>query len=112
MTPAAQARAATNAQQMLAAMLHVQQPAIAKMEKRTDMYLSTLRSHIEAMGGQLEVIARFPGGVVKISNFSELDQSAVTCPIAVTRGGEVGGRTAAVTAVPDGPLPSSSNISW
>ena len=36
-------------QKMLAEILHVQQPAIAKMEKRTDMYLSTLRSHIEAM---------------------------------------------------------------
>ena len=35
-------------QKMLAEILHVQQPAIAKMEKRTDMYLSTLRSHIEA----------------------------------------------------------------
>ena len=32
-------------QKMLADLLHVQQPAIAKMEKRTDMYLSTLRSH-------------------------------------------------------------------
>jgi predicted XRE-type DNA-binding protein len=60
-------------QKMLADVLHVQQPSIAKMEKRTDMYLSTLRSHIEAMGGELEVIARFPDGAVKISNFSELE---------------------------------------
>ncbi|MGQ7817249.1 hypothetical protein ACUTAH_16540 [Metapseudomonas furukawaii] len=36
-------------QKMLSEVLHVQQPAIAKMEKRTDMYISTLRSHIEAM---------------------------------------------------------------
>ena len=41
-------------------------------KKRTDMYIYTLRSHIEAMGGQLEVIARFPDGAVKISNFAEL----------------------------------------
>ncbi len=59
-------------QKMLAELLHVQQPSIAKLEKRTDMYLSTLRSHIEAMGGQLEIIARFPDGVVKISNFAEI----------------------------------------
>lgn len=59
-------------QKMLAGVLHVQQSSIAKMEKRTDMYLSTLRSHIEAMGGQLEVVARFPDGVVKISNFCDL----------------------------------------
>ncbi|MEF8697730.1 MAG: XRE family transcriptional regulator [Candidatus Accumulibacter sp. UW20] len=58
-------------QKMLAEVLRVQQPSIAKMEKRTDMYLSTLRSHIEAMGGQLEVVARFPDGAVKISNFSD-----------------------------------------
>ena len=64
-------------QKMLAAVLHVQQPSIAKMEKRTDMYLSTLRSHIEAMGGELEVIARFPDGAIRISNFSDLDNGAV-----------------------------------
>lgn len=59
-------------QKMLADVLHVQQPSIAKMEKRTDKYLSTLRSHIEAMGGQLEIVARFPDGTVKISNFADL----------------------------------------
>lgn len=59
-------------QKMLAEVLHVRQPAIAKLEKRTDMYISTLRSHIEAMGGHLEVVARFPDGEVRISNFSDL----------------------------------------
>ena len=63
-------------QRMLAEILHVQQPAIAKMEKRTDMYLSTLRSHIEAMGGELEVVARFPEGAVKVTNFSDLEKRA------------------------------------
>ncbi len=96
MSPQAQARAGTKAQAMLAEMplnelrqarglsqkmlaevLNVQQPSIAKMEKRTDMYLSTLRSHIEAMGGQLEVVARFPDGAVKISNFGDLGSAAV-----------------------------------
>jgi DNA-binding XRE family transcriptional regulator len=91
MSPASQARAKAKAQGMLAEMplnelrqarglsqkmlaevLHVQQPSIAKIEKRTDMYISTLRSHIEAMGGQLEVVARFPDGSVKISNFADL----------------------------------------
>ena len=59
-------------QKMLAEALHIQQPAIAKLEKRTDMYISTLRSHIRAMGGELEIIARFPEGDVKIANFSQL----------------------------------------
>ncbi len=63
-------------QKMLADVLNVQQPSIAKLEKRTDMYLSTLRSHIEAMGGQLEVIARFPDGAIRISNFSDLGSTA------------------------------------
>jgi len=65
-------------QKMLAEVLHVQQPSIAKIEKRTDMYLSTLRSHIEAMGGELDVIARFPDGSVKINNFADL---GVTSPL-------------------------------
>ena len=57
-------------QQTLAEMLHVQQSAVAKLERRTDMYLSTLRKHIRAMGGELEVIARFPDGEVRIEYFS------------------------------------------
>ena len=71
-----QARGLT--QKMLAEMLHVQQPSVAKLEKRTDMYISTLRNHIEAMGGELEVLARFPDGAVKISNFSDID--SLPCP--------------------------------
>lgn len=58
-------------QKTLAEVLHVQQPAVAKMEKRTDMYLSTLRNHIRAMGGELDIIARFPDGEVRIQNFAE-----------------------------------------
>jgi ribosome-binding protein aMBF1 (putative translation factor) len=65
-------RARGLSQKMLAEKLHVQQPSVAKMERRTDMYISTLRSHIEAMGGELEVLAKFPDGVVKINNFAEL----------------------------------------
>ena len=52
--------------------LHVQQPSIAKVEKRTDMYLSTLRSNIEAMDAELELIARYPDGSVRITNFADL----------------------------------------
>lgn len=60
-------------QQALAKVLRVQQPSIAKLEKRTDMYVSTLRSHIEALGGELEIVARFPEGAVKIANFSDIE---------------------------------------
>ena len=65
-------RARGLSQKALAQTLDVQQPAIAKMEQRADMYISTLRSHIEAMGGELEIVARFPDGSVKISNFSRI----------------------------------------
>ncbi|NQW81373.1 MAG: hypothetical protein HQ445_09395 [Polaromonas sp.] len=50
MSQAAREKSDGMARQMLAEVLHVQQPSIAKIEKRTDMYPSTLRSHIEAMG--------------------------------------------------------------
>lgn len=65
-------------QEMLAEALHIQQPAIAKLERRTDMYISTLRSHIRAMGGELEITARFPEGAVKISNFSQIAAGSCT----------------------------------
>jgi ribosome-binding protein aMBF1 (putative translation factor) len=65
-------RARGMSQKVLAENLRVQQPAIAKIERRTDMYISTLRSHIEAMGGELEITARFPDGSIKITNFSQL----------------------------------------
>ena len=43
------------------------------LERRTDMYLSTLRGYIEAMGGKLEIIARFPKRAVRILQFETLD---------------------------------------
>jgi DNA-binding XRE family transcriptional regulator len=55
----------------LAKTMHVHQAAISKMEHRTDMYISTLREYIQAMGGDLEIVARFPDGAVKISNFDD-----------------------------------------
>jgi transcriptional regulator with XRE-family HTH domain len=63
-------------QKELAELLHVQQPAIAKLEKRTDMYISTLRNHIKALGGELDIVARFPDGKVNIDNFSDLKDNA------------------------------------
>lgn len=59
----------------IARLLNIQQPAIAKQERRTDMYLSTLRNHIEALGGQLEILARFPEGDVRITNFSSIPEA-------------------------------------
>ena len=62
-------------QAALGEILHVEQPAVARLEKRTDMYLSTLRRFIEAMGGELEIVARFADHAVRIKNFSDLGKS-------------------------------------
>jgi DNA-binding XRE family transcriptional regulator len=59
-------------QTRLAEILNVDQGSISKLEKRTDMYLSTLRSYVEAMGGTLEVRAVFPDGAVKIDLLTKL----------------------------------------
>ena len=55
----------------LAQALNVNQAAVSKMEHRTDMYISTLRGYIRAMGGDLDIVARFPDGDVKITNFAD-----------------------------------------
>ncbi len=53
-------RVAGKAQVDIASALNVKQPSVSKIEKQTDMYLSTLRSYIEAVGGQLELVVRLP----------------------------------------------------
>lgn len=66
-------QARKTSQEALARALKVGQPAVAKLERRTDMYVSNLRRYIEAMGGTLEIKARFPDGDVTIINFSEIE---------------------------------------
>ena len=61
-------------QESLGETLHVGQTSIAKMEKRADMYVSKLRRFINAMGGELEIVARFPDGTVKITNFAGIEE--------------------------------------
>jgi len=46
--------------------LHVDQGSVSKLEGRTDMYLSTLREYVEALGGTLELRADFPDGSINI----------------------------------------------
>jgi transcriptional regulator with XRE-family HTH domain len=60
----------------MAEKLHINQAAVSKLERRTDMYLSTLRNYIEAMGGKLELIARFPQRSVRITQFEALDHES------------------------------------
>ncbi len=60
-------------QQRLAENLHVNQAAVSKLERRTDMYVSTLRDFIAAMGGELEITARFPEGSIVIKQFGDAE---------------------------------------
>jgi len=59
-------------QENVAKVLEINQGAISRMEKRNDMYVSTLRSYIQAMGGQLQIKAIFPEGEVQIDQFDEI----------------------------------------
>ncbi|WP_013321048.1 helix-turn-helix transcriptional regulator [Gloeothece verrucosa] len=56
----------------LANKLNIQEPAITSMEKQTEIYINHLRQVIESIGGELEIVARFPEGEIKINNFSEI----------------------------------------
>jgi DNA-binding XRE family transcriptional regulator len=52
--------AAQQTQAQMAAALGVGQDTISRLEKRSDMLLSTLRHYVEGMGGQLNLVAQFP----------------------------------------------------
>ena len=52
--------AAQKTQEDLAAALGVGQDSISRLERRSDMLLSTLRHYVESMGGKLELVVQFP----------------------------------------------------
>jgi len=71
--PLEELRTARNITQThLASLLRITQASVSKMERRTDMYVSTLRSFVQAMGGELEIRAVFPEGTVRIDQFATL----------------------------------------
>ena len=57
-------------QQQLAAKMRVNQPEVAKIEKRADMLLSTLAKALRAMGAELKIIASFPDHDVQIRSLT------------------------------------------
>jgi transcriptional regulator with XRE-family HTH domain len=65
-------------QTQLAEVLQVSQGAVSKVERRTDMYISTLRSYIRSMGGDLQIRAVFPEGEVIIDQFRDIDEKKET----------------------------------
>ncbi len=85
MTPELRARAAARTRELLAEMLvaeirtlagksqrelaealGIKQPSVAKMEAAGDMQISTLRKIINALGGELEILAKLPSGNIVI----------------------------------------------
>lgn len=58
-------------QEGMAERLEIRQANVSKVEKRSDMLISTLRSYVEAMGGTLELVAHMPGrGPVTLEGFA------------------------------------------
>ncbi len=57
----------------LSSKLHMNQEAISRLERRSDVLLSTLVSYVEAMGGELSITAEFPNRPpVKVKGFEEI----------------------------------------
>lgn len=63
-------------QVQLAKKLGIDQGAVSKIERRTDMYLSTLRNVIAAMGGKLELTAHFPSGKAHVVEFRATERTS------------------------------------
>jgi len=90
MRPEARARAKSRAKEMMAEMLlseirqaagltqeelaqalGVKQPTLSRLESQHDMQISTLDRLIRALGGELEIVARLPGGTIRITQFGD-----------------------------------------
>ena len=88
MSPEAQSRAAARAEAMLVEMqlqelrktrnvtqvevakaMNVEQAAVSKLERRDDMYISTLRGYVKALGGELKLVASFPDVDIQVHPF-------------------------------------------
>jgi transcriptional regulator with XRE-family HTH domain len=62
---------AGKSQRQVAHELGIKQPSLSKLEKQSDMQISTLQRIVAALGGELEVVAKFPKGNVKIDQFDK-----------------------------------------
>jgi DNA-binding XRE family transcriptional regulator len=65
-------------QAQVARRLRMSQAAISKLERRSDMFLSTLRKVLEGMGADLEILAVFPAGTVRLTGLREFHKAART----------------------------------
>ena len=58
-------------QQELADILEIRQAAISKLEAQDDILVRTLEKYVKALGGELEIAARFPDKVVSLKQFTD-----------------------------------------
>jgi transcriptional regulator with XRE-family HTH domain len=56
-------------QEEVAKKLGIKQPTLSRLESQDDMYISTLRRLIEALGGTLEIVVHLPAGDIRIQQF-------------------------------------------
>lgn len=67
---------AERSQEQIAQSLGIKQPSVVKIEKQTDLYLSTLRRFVEAAGGKLELRVELPGtGAFTLTGVGEIDDA-------------------------------------
>lgn len=63
-------------QNQVAEALQITQPSVAQLEKRNDVYISTLRNYLSSVGAKLELVASFPDGTkISIAGFNSLNSS-------------------------------------
>ena len=64
---------AERTQEQIAQSLGIKQPSVHKIERQTDLYLSTLRRFVEAAGGTLELRVELPGhGVLSLTGIGDI----------------------------------------
>lgn len=69
---------AGKSQHEVAAALGIRQPSLSKLEHQEDMQVGTLKRLIEALGGRLDLIARFPHATVRVRQFDDASPFART----------------------------------
>jgi len=79
-------------QEELAAQLSVGQSAVSKLERRADLHLSTLRHFVAALGGVLELRARFPDCIVELVDPNSSPIVSAPAPRRSPRQGRTGRR--------------------
>jgi transcriptional regulator with XRE-family HTH domain len=63
-------------QEQMAVALNIGQDSVSRIEKRSDFLLSTLRTYVDAMGGSLELVVRFPDRApVSLSSLGDIAQT-------------------------------------